>query len=116
MKTLEYYMSLRYPVLIEDGENGGFVVSYPDLQGCLSVGDTLEEAIRMGEDARRAWTEAALEDGFSIPEPKRIEDCPDNYKMHLPRSLYRLLATNAAREGVSMNQYCVYLLSLGVSA
>jgi len=115
-KNLEYYMNLKYPITIETEEDGTFFISYPDLLGCFSCGDTIEEAIKMGEDARCAWMKKAIEKKAFIPEPRSIEDCPDNYKIHLPKSLYRQLAVQSARENTSMNQYCVYLLSKGVSA
>ena len=67
----------------------------------------------MGEDARRAWTEAAIENEIFIPEPKSVSDYPEAYKLHLPKSLYKQLQTAAKIEGCSMNQYCVYLLSKG---
>ncbi len=113
-KDLKYYMSLKYPVTIETEEDGTFFISYPDLLGCFSCGDTIEEALVMGEDARKAWTITALEKNVFIPKPRSIESCPDNYKIHLPKSLYRQLALQSAREHTSMNQYCVYLLSKGV--
>jgi len=79
----------------------------------LMKGDT-EEALEMGIDAKKCWIESALRNSDFIPEPKTIEDYPDNFKLRLPKSLYRQLATNASAEGVSMNQYCIYLLSGGL--
>lgn len=38
------------------------MVSFPDLPGCLTMGDTIEEAIQNAEDAKRVWIEAAIED------------------------------------------------------
>ena len=46
-----------------------------------------------------------------IPEPDSIEDYSGQFKLRLPRSLHRQLALQSKREGVSMNQYCVFLLS-----
>lgn len=47
VKNLEYYLGLPYRLeLIPDLEEGGFVASYPDLPGCLTIGDTPEEAIK----------------------------------------------------------------------
>lgn len=46
-----------------------YVVPFPDLPGCLSCGETIEEAITNGNDARLAWLEAALEQGMKINEP-----------------------------------------------
>jgi len=115
MKDLEYYMGLKYPFILEQDEDGSYFIKYPDLPGCMTCGSTVEEAIKMGEDARKCWIDSALLDGSFIPEPKTAENYPDNFKLRLPKTLYRQLATNAGAEGVSMNQYCLYLLSGGVN-
>ena len=62
-------------------------------------------------DAKRVWLEAALEEGVSIPMPDSLEDYSGQFKLRLPRSLHRALAEHSQREGISMNQYCVYLLA-----
>ena len=68
MKTLNEYLRLPYRIeIVEDRNEGGFVVSYPDLPGCITCGETVESAVANALDAKR--------------------------------------------EGISMNQYCVYLLS-----
>lgn len=113
MKDLRYYMGVQYPFTLEQDEDGSYIVQYPDLPGCMTCGATIEEAIEMGKDAKKCWIESALQDRDFIPEPKIAEDCPDNFKLRLPKSLYRQLANNASVEGVSMNQYCLYLLSRG---
>jgi len=65
---------LEYPVIVsplppEDG--GGFSAIVPDLPGCMSDGETPEEAISNVQDAIAAWIEAAHDLGRSIPEPSR---------------------------------------------
>ena len=114
MNDLDYYMALKYPFLIEQDEDDSYFIAYPDLPGCMSCGTTIEEAILMGEDARKCWIASALNDGCYIPKPKVITEYPDSFKLRLPRSLYKQLSVNAKAEGVSMNQYCLYLLSGGV--
>ena len=48
MKTLNDYMSMSYRMeVVEDKTEGGFVVSYPDLPGCITCGETVESAIQM---------------------------------------------------------------------
>ena len=112
MKTVEEYMQLPYTIeLTPDTDEGGFVASYPDLPGCLSIGDTAEEAVANAIDAKRAWLEAALEDGIEIQEPVSLKDYSGQFKLRIPRSLHKSLAEQSRQEGVSMNQYCVYLLT-----
>ena len=114
MKSLEYYMNLQYPFTLEQDEDGSYFIQFPDLPGCMTCGATIDEAIEMGKDAKRCWIESALKDNDFVPEPRVVEDYPDNFKLRLPRSLYRQLANNANVEGISMNQYCLYLLSNNV--
>ena len=112
MKTLNEYLALPYRMeIVEDREEGGYVVSYPDLPGCLTCGETIESAVENARDAKRVWLEAALEEGVSIPMPDSLEDYSGQFKLRLPRSLHRALAEHSQREGISMKQYCVYLLA-----
>ncbi len=112
MRTIDEYMKLPYRVeLIPDNDEGGFVASFPDLPGCLSSGETVEEACRNAEEAKLEWISAAMEDGLDIPEPDSIDEYSGQFKLRLPKSLHRQLALQSKREGVSMNQYCVSLLS-----
>ena len=112
MKTLNDYMAMSYRMeIVEDKDEGGFVVCYPDLPGCITCGDTIEKAVANALDAKREWIEAALEEGIKINEPDSLEDYSGQFKRRSPCSLHRLLAEHSKREGISMNQYCIYLLS-----
>lgn len=112
MKSLDYYMNLKYKMEItEDDSEGGFVVKFPDLPGCITCADTLEMAIKNAYDAKKVWLEAAIEDGIDINDPLNLEDYSGQFKIRMPKSLHRTLSLNSKKEGVSMNQYCVYLLS-----
>lgn len=89
MKTLNEYLALPYRMeIVEDREEGGYVVSYPDLPGCLTCGETIESAVENARDAKRVWLEAALEEGVSIPMPDSLEDYSGQFKLRLPRSLH----------------------------
>ena len=74
MNTLEEYMKLPYPIEITpDKDEGGYVASYPDLKGCITCGQTIESATAALVDAKRAWLEAALENGYEIPVPNNSD-------------------------------------------
>ena len=112
MKTLNDYLSMSYRMeLVEDKEEGGFVASFPDLPGCVTCGETASSAVENAMDAKKAWLEAAMKENINIPEPDSLEEYSGQFKLRLPRSLHRALAENSQREGISMNQYCVYLLA-----
>ncbi len=112
MNTLNDYMLMPYRMeIVEDKEEGGFVVSYPDLPGCVTCGETLESALSNACDAKKAWFESAIEEGIEIYEPNDLENYSGQFKLRMPKSLHRSLAEHSHMEGISMNQYCVYLLS-----
>ena len=112
MKTLNDYFAMNYRMeIVEDKDEGGFVVSFPELPGCITCGETVESAVANALDAKKAWLEAAMEDGIEIHEPDSLEDYSGQFKLRIPRSLHRSLAEHSKREGISMNQYCVLCIS-----
>ena len=116
MKDLQYYMDLQYPFILKQDDDGSYFIEFPDLPGCMTCGNSITQVIEMGEDAKKCWIESALKDGDFIPEPRSAAaDYPDNFKLRLPKTLYKQLADNASANGVSMNQYCLYLLSNGLN-
>jgi len=117
IKDLNYYMGLSYKVeVIEDKEEGGFVLHYPELTGCITCAETLEQGFEMLEDAKVCWFTACLEDGIPIPEPSNANEYSGQFKLRIPKSLHKTLAERSRQEGISMNQYCLYLLSSGTNA
>ena len=70
---------MRYPIAIEPGsETTAFGVVIPDLPGCFSAGDTLDEAVTAAEEAASAWIDAALDDGHPIPAPSTLDIVRDD--------------------------------------
>jgi predicted RNase H-like HicB family nuclease len=61
-----------YPIIIEplsEEDGGGFLATVPDLPGCMSDGETREEAARAIADAISAWIEEAKSIGRPVPRP-----------------------------------------------
>jgi len=94
----EYPFELR-PLAEEEG--GGWLITFPDLPGCMSDGETPEEAIANGNDALKAWIAAAQEAGREVPQPGSLPS--GKFIARIPRSLHARLAARARQEGVSMN-------------
>ena len=70
---------MRYPIAIETGdEDTAFGVVVPDLPGCFSAGDTLDEAMAGAEEAAAAWIDATLDAGEAIPAPSSLETLRQN--------------------------------------
>jgi predicted RNase H-like HicB family nuclease len=59
---------MRQVVLYPDLEDGGWVVEVPSLPGCVSEGDTREQAIENVRDAIEEWISAARQVGMAIPD------------------------------------------------
>ena len=65
---------MRYPIAIEPGdENTAFGVVVPDLPGCFSAGDTLDEAMAGAEEAIALWIDATIDAGNAIPTPSSLD-------------------------------------------
>jgi antitoxin HicB len=110
-KPLKYYLGLKYPVTLYPSPEGGYAVGIEDLPGCLSQGETVEEAMEMIEKARRLWLESAYEDGLEIALPSDMNKFSGKFNVRVPATLHRKLHKLAKKEGVSLNQYVVYALS-----
>lgn len=112
-KDIQYYLSLPYRIVLYPAEEGGYVVEIPELAGCLSQGETLEEAMAMIQDAKKCWIETCIELGRPIPEPT-TDEYSGKLNIRIPKSLHRTLAEKAKEEKVSLNQYISYQLARGV--
>ena len=67
--------SIRYAIAIEPGtDRTAWGVAVPDLPGCFSAGDTLDEALDNAHMAVEAWIDAVIEDGGAIPPPHPMEE------------------------------------------
>jgi len=125
---------MRYPIAIELGtDTTAFGVVVPDLPGCFSAGDTLDEAVSAAEEAAAAWADAALDAGQAIPTPTSLEairqkpefagwtfgvitldpdlldDTTERVNITLPRRVLRRLDALARAAGESRSGYIAQL-------
>ena len=113
-KPLEYYLGLEYSIDIVADPDGGYVALFPDLPGCGTQGETLEETIAMAKEARELWLECEYDvDPGRIPLPSYPPEYSGKFNVRIPKSLHHLLVDAAERDGVSLNQYVVMLLTRG---
>ena len=113
-KPLEYFLHLEYSLNVIADPDGGYVVEFPDLPGCLTQGDTPEEAFSMAEDARIGWIETEYDrSNGDIPMPSYPVEYSGRFNVRLPKSLHQALSESAEQDGVSLNQYVVMLLARG---
>lgn len=108
-KSLEYYLSLNYQPVLYPDDDGGYTAEIRELPGCLTQGETDEEAKENLEEARKLWIEVAYENEDNIPLPENSYSGKTSLRM--PTSLHQKLSESADLEGVSLNQYILFLLT-----
>ena len=114
-KTVAYYMSLPYTFVIQPfKDESGFYYTGKvlELDGCLTDGETKEEVLENLREAMEGWIETKLENGFDVPEPAQDGCFSGKFIVRIPKSLHLKLSLEAEREGVSLNQYALYKLSV----
>ncbi len=111
MQKPEFYLKVNYPVTFYPDEEGGYVAEIKEIPGCITQGETMDETFSNIEEARHLWIKTAYEYGDEIPLPSTETGYSSKLLVRMPRTLHQRLSESAAREGVSMNQYVVALLS-----
>lgn len=121
---------MLYPACIETSSSKAFGVGVPDLPGCFSSGDTLEEAMAMAEDAIVAWIETAIDAGQDTPpassiealrkahkewkgwawavvkvDPAALDDTLERVNISLPRRVLRRLDALAGAQGETRSEF-----------
>ena len=114
MAKLAYPFTIR-PLAAEEG--GGYLIEFPDLPGCVSDGETPEEAIQHGQEAMEDWIRACKKLKRPVPQPS-IPVASAHYSgkvlQRLPKTLHARLAMRAEQEGVSLNQLILSLVAEGL--
>ncbi len=116
-KDLGYFLQLPYTLqLIKDPDPElPWFIQVKELPGCMSHGDTPEEAVAMIREAMELWLEGMLEEGLPIPEPApAFPDFSGKFVVRIPRSLHRKLAEQAERDEVSLNAFVTAALAEAV--
>ncbi|OGQ98427.1 MAG: hypothetical protein A2505_06345 [Deltaproteobacteria bacterium RIFOXYD12_FULL_55_16] len=106
---------IKYPFEVRplaNDEGGGYLVTFPDLPGCMSDGNTIEEAIANGMDAEHSWLETAREFGDAIPEPGHAYS--GKWMQRVPKSIHARLTARASQEGVSINSLVASFIAQGL--
>lgn len=95
MATLTDYPFEIHPLSGEDG--GGYLITFPDFPGCMSDGETPQEAIENGTDALKAFLAVKNRHGDAIPEPGECMHS-SRFVTKVPKMLYAKLAIRAENE------------------
>jgi len=95
-------------------DGGGYIATVPELPGCMSDGETYEEALLNVKEAIKEWIDTAKARGQNIPEPIVYHDDEDysgRLVIRIPKKLHKELSENAAEQSISLNQLILYYLS-----
>ncbi|MBE2240350.1 MAG: type II toxin-antitoxin system HicB family antitoxin [Caldilineaceae bacterium] len=114
MNDVGYYLSLPYTIELVRENEGAWFARVAELPGCMTEGDSAEDAATLVQDALAGWIELALEDGRVIPEPKRQDEFSGKFVVRVSKSLHRDLVDAAAKEQVSLNQFIATELARAV--
>ena len=114
----EAYAHLISPLSAKDG--GGFLITFPDLPGCVSDGETEAEAVANGRDAFASVVSALHDMGRDIPAPSFTQDtattpgASGKFVARVPKSIHAKLAARAKAEGVSLNTLVLSFIAEGL--
>lgn len=110
-KIADYPFEVR-PLATNEG--GGYLISYPDFNDCVSDGESVEEAIANGKQALKETIAALKHAGHPIPAATTTITASGKFVARVPKSVHAKLSSRAKAEGVSLNTLVVSLLSEGL--
>jgi len=115
-KPAKEYLKLPYARILIPEDDGRFSAEVLEFPGCYSQGSSAEDAFQNLERAAVAWIEACQKLGQEIPPPSANQGYGGKFALRLPRSLHRLAAHKAERDGVSLNQCFVAAIATWLGA
>ncbi len=113
----EAYTRIIEPLPVAEG--GGFLITLPDLAGCMADGETEAQAIENGRDAFLCWVSAVADMGDQIPAPNFKTQTASakpsgKFVQRVPKSIHAQLTAQAKQEGVSLNSLVLTFIAKGL--
>jgi len=106
---------------LPDKEGGGYLITFPDLPGCMADGETEAEAVENGRDAFAATISALTDMGRDIPDPSFVAgdmtalEASGKFLTRVPKSIHARLGARAKAEKVSLNTLVLTFITEGLS-
>ena len=110
-KLADYPFEIR-PLTVDEG--GGFLISYPDFSDCISDGETVEEALKNGQDALESTIATLKSKTLPVPTPNSGGVASGKFVARVPKTIHAQLTTRAKTEGVSLNTLVVTFIAQGL--
>ena len=92
-------------------EDKCWVAIAPEIPGCSALGDTDTEALQELAAAIKLHLRIRRENKFPVPQPLAGQKLGGRFLLRIPKALQADLKEEAMEEGVSLNQYALYLIS-----
>jgi antitoxin HicB len=100
------YLRAQYVrMIIPNAEEGGYLAEVLELPGCVTDGETPEDAYHNLEEAMSGWIRASLDTNRPIPDPVGSREYSGHFPLRMSTELHRVAALRAMQEGVSLNQW-----------
>ena len=92
-------------------EDKGWIAVVPELPGCSAFGKTSERALKELETAIELWLETSKSKKWNVPKPVAAREPAGRILLLLPRELHQYYLSLAIEEGISLNQFMLYVLA-----
>lgn len=92
-------------------EDGGWIALAPELPGCSAFGKTSAKALKQLDTAIELWLYTARLKKWSVPKPLASREAAGRILLRLPRELHQDYLSLATEEGISLNQFMLYVLA-----
>ena len=91
----------QFNIRFQKAEEGGYIVSIPEMPGCVTQAETFEEGLAMIRDALEGLLEVAVEDGEPIPEQFQdlIEELAESSAIHVAAKIGSARPTTRSQAG-----------------
>jgi len=106
---------------IPDEDGGGYLITFPDLPGCMADGQTESETVENGRDAFAATVSALADMGHEIPAPAfvpediTVSEASGKFLARVPKSIHARQSNRAKAEDVSLNTLVLTFITEGLS-
>jgi len=104
-KKLQKKPKYKYQIMIHwSPEDSAYLAIVPELDGCITHGETQKEALEMAEDAIEAYIESLKKHGEESPQPLAEKSFSGNIPLRVEPALHRKLAIEASFKKKSLNK------------
>lgn len=115
IEKIKKYLDMPYSYIVNkvNDESGEYYIARVlELDRLIGTGDTYNEAYKDVRAAMESYIETKLSNGIKIPMPLDSNEYSGKFVIRIPKTLHKILTKKAKEEGVSLNQYTLYKLSI----